>query len=270
MKINRYDWCDALIEAEKDGWLSAGAVNMGLRLATAIFWNPADGRPSGLHWKNSAACESVGVSDRTFYRYRAELVEAGFFEPKGGNLLTQLPDPAKMAEARGKARNESSANVATGVPSRQDGYVNVADGLRQIDTPYSGDICTGDLDSGDLYSEDEPDGSSDYEEYEIGIDDWTSERAGLMDLPPIPTYRSKALDANATKLWLSLRPRLEEMWPGYAMRLKERHRELTDDHLSRIEDLAFDAGWEFGPQDSAIGRFEKARKEVERTSFRVT
>lgn len=92
--IERYTWEDSLIEAETQGIISAGAVNMCLRLAKAINWKPGNkrkGQPSGLYWKNEEALKAVNSSRATYFRYRKSLFEAGFFIEVNGNLIPQLP-----------------------------------------------------------------------------------------------------------------------------------------------------------------------------------
>ena len=91
MKVQRYQWEDALIDAEVEGRISQGALLLGLRLAKAILWEPNDKRPSGLYWKNETAAKAVGTSRATFHRYKQSLVETGFFKMVNGNLIATIP-----------------------------------------------------------------------------------------------------------------------------------------------------------------------------------
>lgn len=121
--VQRYTWEDAVIEAESLGLLPAGAVNLCLRLARAINWVPADGRPSGLYWKNETALKSVNSSKATYHRYRQQLFDAGFFVEVKGNLLPQIPELSQIETVESQIETTES----------------------QLDSPYSEDTYSEDL-----------------------------------------------------------------------------------------------------------------------------
>lgn len=94
--MNRYDWEDALIDAQTAGLIPDGALLVALKLARAINWNPKDKRPAGLYWKNQDAFDHVGVSRATFYRHQKSLLETGFLTTKGRNLLPAIPEKSQI------------------------------------------------------------------------------------------------------------------------------------------------------------------------------
>jgi len=140
MIIERYTWEDAVIEAERQGLISAGAVNMCLRLAKAINWVPTNrrkGQPSGLYWKNEEALQSVGSSRATYYRYREELFKAGLFTEDRGNLIPLVPDLSQPET------NESQPETGKSQPETD---------LSQPDNPYSEDTYSEDSYTDKTYS----------------------------------------------------------------------------------------------------------------------
>lgn len=92
-KVQRYEWEDSLLKAERLGLLPAPSVNMALRLAHAINWVPKDkNKPAGLYWDNESALKQVGSSRSTYFRVKGPLFEHGFFIQVKGNLIPQVPD----------------------------------------------------------------------------------------------------------------------------------------------------------------------------------
>lgn len=90
--MNRYDWEDALIDAQTAGQIPNGALLVALKLARAINWSPKDKRPAGLYWKNEDALKSVGAGRATYFTHRQSLVETGFIRFENGNLLPTIPE----------------------------------------------------------------------------------------------------------------------------------------------------------------------------------
>ena len=142
MTLQRYEWEDALIAAELDGYLPAGAVNMALRLAKAITWKRG-GTPE-LRWKNQTACESVGVARATYFRHRKSLFETGFLTEVRGNLVPQLPDLSQIETVQSQNDTVESQNdtveFQTETPESQS------------DNPYTVDTYTGDSFTVDEYT----------------------------------------------------------------------------------------------------------------------
>ena len=99
MTVQRYEWEDALVDAQTTGLIPNGALLLALKLARAINWCPKDKRPAGLYWKNEDALESVGASRATYFKHRQSLVETGFFRQENGNLLPTMPDES-LVETR--------------------------------------------------------------------------------------------------------------------------------------------------------------------------
>ena len=90
--IKRYEWEDALIDAQVQGIITNGALMVATKLSKAITWNPGNGKPSGLYWKNETALKAVGCGRATYFNHRPALFEAGFFIEVGGNLIPQIPE----------------------------------------------------------------------------------------------------------------------------------------------------------------------------------
>ncbi|MGY4959878.1 hypothetical protein [Streptomyces sp. 900105245] len=133
--IERYTWEDSLIEAETQGIISAGAVNMCLRLAKAINWKPGNkrkGQPSGLYWKNEEALKAVNSSRATYFRYRKSLFEAGFFTEVNGNLIPQIPVLSQTDTDQSHIETKES---------------QIETEESQTDTPYSEDTYSEDVSS---------------------------------------------------------------------------------------------------------------------------
>ncbi len=108
MNVRRFEWDDALVYACRDGHLSRGAMTVALQLSTAITWLPKDGKPSGLYWKNETACKSVGVSRATYFRYRAELANVGFYKEVRGNFIPLLPNKSQSETTESQVETNKS------------------------------------------------------------------------------------------------------------------------------------------------------------------
>lgn len=138
--LQRYTWEDELIDAQVTGVLPAAAVNVALRLAKQINWNPTKAwrKEPGLYWKNEDACRSVGIGRSTFYRHRESLIDAGFFKVVSGNLHPRLP-------------SESQEETRTSEPGTKKSEDETP--KSQGDQPLSEDLFSDDLLSDDEWSE---------------------------------------------------------------------------------------------------------------------
>lgn len=116
------------MKASVMGVIKTETADLARRLASAITWEPSNGRPSGLYWANDDAFEAVGIARSTWYKGHAEsLKETGFLVLSGGNLLPAIPESHNetseryqehldgikarreaKAEAKKKSRNETS------------------------------------------------------------------------------------------------------------------------------------------------------------------
>jgi hypothetical protein len=112
--LQRYEWEDSLIEAQKDGIISNGALMAAVKLARAINWNPtrAERTEPGLYWKNDDAFEAVGLGRSTFYRHRSELFDTGFFDTVRGNLVPRLGQSTLRTAESTVETNESQEETA--------------------------------------------------------------------------------------------------------------------------------------------------------------
>lgn len=164
-KVQRYTWCDALIEASADNGktygIKTGVADMGLRLARVINWEPNDGRPSGLYWDNETAAEVVGVSRANFYRHLKVLKAEGFFVLEKGNLLPVIPESQietrEVYDARVEAiktANELKKSQTETSKSQNDTEKSQVETPKShFDNPYSEDTYTEDSLSEDSSSE---------------------------------------------------------------------------------------------------------------------
>lgn len=181
-KTQRYDWEDALIEAETMNVITTAGANFGYRIARVINWVPGDGRPSGLYWKNELAADVVGLSRSTLFRGMKALKEAGFLQEVGGNLLPVIPesqiDTKDAFDARQKALVQSHLDTKESQIDTTKSQIDTDE--CQIEHPYSEDTYTEDSLSEDSSSEVAPapslniedtDSSSLYED----IDDFDEE-----------------------------------------------------------------------------------------------
>ena len=99
MTVQRYEWEDALIEAQVQGTISNGALLLALKLAKAITWVPKGNKPSGLYWSNEEALKAVGAGRSTYFKHRSELFDGGFFIESKSNLLPTLPAESTVETA---------------------------------------------------------------------------------------------------------------------------------------------------------------------------
>lgn len=156
--IQRYAWSDAIVEAQAMGVIGNGEFTTAMKLAHAIYWEPSDGRPSGLYWSNELAAQTVGLGLATFYRRIKSLKQAGFFEEVKGNLIPCIPDSQSETHAKFDERKEALKAAHTSQSESQPLKVRVATSQSespnsQSDKTYSGDYAV-ERYSGDLYSED--------------------------------------------------------------------------------------------------------------------
>ena len=91
MKVQRYTWDDALIDAQTNGTINDRDLLVALKLSKAINWSPKDARVPGLYWANEEAAAAVGISRSTLYKALRELKRAGFFTLVKGNLVPVIP-----------------------------------------------------------------------------------------------------------------------------------------------------------------------------------
>jgi hypothetical protein len=137
--VQRYTWEDSMIEAQRDGMLSNGALLTALKLARAINWTPTEAwRPgAGLYWANDAAFAFVGLGRSTYYRHATELRDAGFLEHVGNNLHPCLPTSTSETQAAQDATDESEVETQES----------------KIESPFSEELFSDDSYSDDLLSE---------------------------------------------------------------------------------------------------------------------
>ena len=106
-KVRRFQWEDAVIEAGATGGLSETAVNVALRLARVIHWEPSGGGASELRWKNELAAEAVGLGRSRFFDGNKELKAKGFLTEQNKNLFPAIPSTANSTNKAYEARIES-------------------------------------------------------------------------------------------------------------------------------------------------------------------
>lgn len=128
--MKRYEWSDALIDAQTEGRITNGALMLAMKLAKAINWNPKDGRPAGLYWKNEDALRAVGSSRAQWFKHRESLVETGFITIEKGNLVVTMPDESLVETEKSPVETKESLVETEKSP---------------VDNPLSVDICSEDV-----------------------------------------------------------------------------------------------------------------------------
>lgn len=142
--IKRHDWEDALVQAQVDGLIKDGALLLALKLAKAINWNPKNGRPAGLYWKNEDAFEAVGIARATYFRHRQSLFETGCFKDEGGNLIPCLPAESQI-ETNTKSTESVESQIETTESQIETTQSQIETGKSQIDNPLSVDTLSEDV-----------------------------------------------------------------------------------------------------------------------------
>lgn len=135
--IKRYEWEDALIDAQVEGRISNGALLVALKLSKAITWVPDDGRQSALYWKNEEAFKAVGLGRSTYFKHRDELFGTGFFvsirdSKSRDNLHPAIPESPQDGQ---KSLLETTKVHSRDSDSPQDGLEKSTG-----DNPYSVEI----------------------------------------------------------------------------------------------------------------------------------
>ena len=149
MKLQRYTWDDALIEAQINGTINDRDLLVALKLSKAINWSPKDARVPGLYWANEEAAAAVGISRSTLYKALRELKRAGFFTLVKGNLVPVIPESlsetktAKSLSETPKSLLETSKSLSETPKSPSD-------------NPFSEDILSEDTLSEDSFSKNNP------------------------------------------------------------------------------------------------------------------
>ena len=149
MKLQRYTWDDALIEAQINGTINDRDLLVALKLSKAINWSPKDARVPGLYWANEEAAAAVGISRSTLYKALRELKRAGFFTLVKGNLVPVIPESlletktAKSLSETPKSLLETSKSLSETPKSPSD-------------NPFSEDILSEDSFSEDILSKNNP------------------------------------------------------------------------------------------------------------------
>lgn len=106
--MKRYEWEDALIQAQVDGLIPNGALLLALKLSKAINWAPRRGRKAGLYWANNEALEAVGAGRSTYFKHKDVLFEQGFFTMERQNLIPTLPDQSTVETEKSTPWTEES------------------------------------------------------------------------------------------------------------------------------------------------------------------
>lgn len=157
-RVKRYEWEDALIEAQAMGVIDNRDLTAGLKLAHAITWLPKDGGPSALGWKNDLAFEVVGLGRSTFYK---GLTEQGYLVLHKNNLTPVIPESHSETRKQFIERREAliakHADEEKSLSETTESLVETTESLTETgkslgDNPYSVDIYSGDTSSVDIGS----------------------------------------------------------------------------------------------------------------------
>ena len=149
MKLQRYTWDDALIEAQINGTINDRDLLVALKLSKAINWSPKDARVPGLYWANEEAAAAVGISRSTLYKALRELKRAGFFTLVKGNLVPVIP------------KSPSETKTAKSLSETPKSLLETSKSLSETpkspsDNPFSEDILSEDTLSEDSFSKNNP------------------------------------------------------------------------------------------------------------------
>lgn len=227
MTVQRYTWSDAVVDAQAAGLISNGALMVCLKLARAINWVPADGKPSGLYWKNEDAFKSVGISRTSYYDHRAELFEKGFFKMEKGNLIPVVPDLSALGTDESVVRITESA---------------VRTDESAVRNPYSEDTYSEDVLSEDSLSEGEPVPDSPNYEYlgSLKNEDFPNLSLGVERLDYFSNSESVVAVANAVEDTPESVVRTEDYSKRTAADWRDirKQRPLTADEQDYINDTA--------------------------------
>ena len=137
--MKRFTWEDALIDAQAAGEIGNGALLVALKLSKAINWSPKKHKQPGLYWKNDDALKSVGCGRSTYFKYRAELFEAGFFMEVKGNLIPRLPEQSTVETEQSTVWTEESTVETT--ESTLETEESIGEHPFSVDT-FSEDVCS--------------------------------------------------------------------------------------------------------------------------------
>lgn len=137
-RVKRYEWEDALVDAQRDGHINNGALLLCLKLSKAITWEPKDKKPSGLYWKNEDALKDVGAGRATYFRYRESLIETGFLLEEGGNLIPVIPEQSHLETVLDKEESHLETNQSQVETNKSQSETQESLG----DNPYSVDTYT--------------------------------------------------------------------------------------------------------------------------------
>ena len=149
MKLQRYTWDDALIEAQINGTINDRDLLVALKLSKAINWSPKDARVPGLYWANEEAAAAVGISRSTLYKALRELKRAGFFTLVKGNLVPVIPKSLSETKTA-KSQSETPKSLLETSKSLSETPKSPSD------NPFSEDILSEDTLSEDSFSKNNP------------------------------------------------------------------------------------------------------------------
>ena len=149
MKVQRYTWDDALIDAQTNGTINDRDLLVALKLSKAINWSPKDARVPGLYWANEEAAAAVGISRSTLYKALRELKRAGFFTLVKGNLVPVIPESLSETKTA-KSQSETPKSLLETSKSLSETPKSPSD------NPFSEDILSEDTLSEDSFSKNNP------------------------------------------------------------------------------------------------------------------
>ena len=156
MKVQRYTWDDALIDAQTNGTINDRDLLVALKLSKAINWSPKDARVPGLYWANEEAAAAVGISRSTLYKALRELKRAGFFTLVKGNLVPVIPESLSETKTA-KSLSETPKSLLETSKSLLETSKSLSETPKSpSDNPFSEDILSEDTLSEDSFSKNNP------------------------------------------------------------------------------------------------------------------
>lgn len=149
MKVERYTWSDALVDAQTQGRIGNGPLLLAMKLARVINWNKKE-----LRWSDRDAWTACGSSKGSFYDNVKVLFDEGFFVRTNGNLVPCIPQWAEQSESRTGKSPEVGLKSQSEIAKKSGSRTNESESRTSESGSRTQESESCDTYSEDLYSED--------------------------------------------------------------------------------------------------------------------
>lgn len=213
----------------------------------------------GIYVSHVGVADKTGLHRNTVRKWTDWLVEEGWLTPVGKTQKNVTRFELSIPASAVAQPVCNSTDINFDIDSEQIEAVAqknepVAQNNSAVAQPVSTNVI--DLNKNLILAESKTDSS---QNTPLEIKEWDEED----DWEPSFIPRRKELDAQGQEAWLKMCPILKEKWPDYCSYVERKYPELVE-YLREMEDLIFDAGWEFHPAAGFTTRFEKARELIAR------